>query len=102
MACPAAAGVAAILRSYYPELSAVQVKSILEKSVIKQDGEVSKPGSTDKVKFTELCVSGGIISAPNAIEMAEKTAKAKKAKKAIWREAGNGKLSKNLAKEPRV
>ncbi|MEY3194033.1 MAG: hypothetical protein RIQ78_129, partial [Bacteroidota bacterium] len=102
MACPAAAGVAAILRSYYPELSAVQVKSILEKSVVKQDGEVTKPGSTDKVKFTELCVSGGIISAPNAIEMAEKAPKSKKSKKAVWREAGNGKLSKNISKEPRA
>lgn len=103
MACPAAAGVAAILRSYYPELTAKQVKSILEKSVIKQDGEVLKPGSaTEKVKFTELCVSGGIISAPNAVELAEKTPKAKKPKKAIWREAGNGKLKKNLGKEPRA
>jgi cell wall-associated protease len=102
MACPAAAGVAAIIRSYYPELTAKQVKNILEKSVIKQDGEVTKPGSTDKVKFTELCVSGGIISAPNAVTLAEKTPKSKKPKKAIWREAGNGKLKKNLAKEPRA
>jgi subtilisin family serine protease len=103
MACPAAAGVAAILRSYYPELTAVQVKKIMEKSVIKQDGEVLKPGSTtEKIKFTELCVSGGIISAPNAVELAEKTPKGKKSKKAIWREAGSGKLKKNLAKSPRA
>jgi subtilisin family serine protease len=101
MACPAAAGVAAIIRSYYPDLSATQVKSIMEKSVAKQEGEVSKPGSTDKVKFTELCVTGGIVSSVNAIEMADKT-KAKKSKKAIWREAGAGKLKKNLAKEPRA
>ncbi len=102
MAAPAAAGVAAIIRSYYPELSAVQVKSILEKSVVKQDGEVLKPGSSsEKVKFSELCVSGGTISATNAVELADKT-KGKKVKKAIWREAGNGKLKKNLAKEPRA
>jgi len=102
MACPAAAGVAAILRSYYPELSAIQVKSILEKSVVKQDGEVLKPGSTtEKVKFSDLCVSGGTISATNAVEMADKT-KGKKVKKAIWREAGSGKLKKNLAKDPRA
>jgi subtilisin family serine protease len=103
MASPAAAGVAAILRSYYPELTAKQIKNILEKSVVKQDGEVLKPGSaTEKVKFSELCASGGIISATNAIALADKTAKAKKPKKAIWREAGNGKLKKNLAKEPRA
>ncbi len=90
MAAPAAAGVAAIIRSYYPELSAVQVKSIMEKSVIKQEGEVYKPGTTEKIAFTELCVSGGVVSAVNAVEMAEQT-KAKKNKKAVWREAGMGK-----------
>ncbi|MBK8193098.1 MAG: S8 family serine peptidase [Lewinellaceae bacterium] len=93
MACPAAAGVAAIIRSYYPELSANQVKDILINSVVKQDGEVNKPGSTDKVKFSELCVSGGIISAPNAVNMANNT-KAKKSKKALWQDAGMGKTPK--------
>lgn len=102
MACPSAAGVAAIIRSYYPELTAVQVKSIMEKSVIKQEGDVIKPGTTDKVKFTELCVSGGTVSAVNAIAVAEKTKGGKKPKKAIWREAGSGKLKKNLGKEPRA
>ena len=94
MASPAAAGVAAILRSYYPNLSADQVREVMMKSVVPQnDGEVNKPGSTEKVKFSELCVSGGVVSAPQAIEMAEKT-KAKKNKKAIWREAGEGKMVK--------
>ncbi|MEZ4894084.1 MAG: S8 family serine peptidase [Saprospiraceae bacterium] len=102
MASPAAAGVAAIIRSYYPELTAKQVKSVLEKSVVKQDGLVTKPGSTDKVKFSELCVSGGTISATQAVELAEKTKAAKKPKKSIWREAGSGKLKKNLGKEPRA
>lgn len=90
MAAPAAAGVAAIIRSYYPELSATQVKDIMEKSVVKQEGEVYKPGTTEKIAFTELCVSGGVVSASNAVDMAE-TTKAKKNKKAVWREAGMGK-----------
>lgn len=102
MACPSAVGVAAIIRSYYPELTAVQVKSIMEKSVMKQDGDVIKPGTTDKVKFTELCVSGGTVSAVNAIAAADKVKGGKKPKKAIWREAGSGKLKKNLGKEPRA
>jgi len=93
MASPAAAGVAAIIRSYYPELSAKQVKNILETSVVKQEGDVNKPGSTEKVKFSDLCVSGGIISATNAAALAEKT-KGKKVKKAIWQEAGMGKVIK--------
>lgn len=102
MASPAAAGVAALIRSYYPELSAVQVKHIMENSVLKQDGEVIKPGTTEKVKFSELCVSGGIVSATNAVALAEKTKPAKKVKKAIWRDAGMGKNVKKLGKEPRA
>ncbi len=95
MASPAAAGVAAIIRSYYPELSAKQVKGIMEKSVVKQDGEVYKPGTTEKIKFSELCVSGGIISATNAVTMAEQTKAEKKSKNSVWREAGLGKAPKN-------
>lgn len=103
MASPAAAGVAAVIRSYYPELSAVQVKHIMENSVIKQDGEVFKPGSrTEKIKFSELCVSGGTVSAVNAVVMAEKTKAAKKSKKAVWRDAGMGKTIKKMGKEPRA
>ncbi len=89
MASPAAAGVAAIIRSYYPELSAKQVREVLVKSVVKQDGEVYKPGTTEKVPFSELCASGGIVSATNAVTLAEQT-KPKKNKKATWREAGMG------------
>jgi subtilisin family serine protease len=99
MAAPAAAGVAAILRSYYPELSAEQVRQIMMKSVVPQtDGEVFKPGSTEKVRFSDLCVSGGVVSATNAVNMAEGT-KAKRNKKAVWREAGMGKMVKIKAKD---
>ena len=94
MASPAAAGVAALIRSYYPELSAKQVKEIMENSVAKQEGEVYKPGTTEKVSFAELCVSGGIVSATNAVALAEKT-KGKKVKGAIWQQAGMGKAPKN-------
>ncbi|MCC6460583.1 MAG: S8 family serine peptidase [Saprospiraceae bacterium] len=89
MASPAAAGVAAIIRSYYPELSAKQVRDIMITSVVKQDGDVYKPGTTEKVKFSDICVSGGVVSATNAIAAAD-TTKAKKNKKAVWREAGMG------------
>lgn len=90
MAAPAAAGVAAIIRSHYPELSADQVRDLLVNSAEKLDIEVIKPGTTTKVKFSELSVSGGVVSAPRAVDMAE-TLKPKKNKKAIWREAGMGK-----------
>ena len=93
MAAPAAAGVAAILRSYYPDLSAEQVRKVMMESVVAQEGEVNKPGSTEKVKFSDLCVSGGTVSATKAIAKAD-TTKAKRNKKAVWREAGMGKMVK--------
>ena len=101
MAAPAAAGVAAILRSYYPDLSANQVKTIMLQSVLAQEGEVTKPGTTEKIKFSDLSVSGGIVSATNAVTLAEKT-KGKKVKKATWREAGMGKMAKKDKAGPKA
>ncbi len=91
MASPSAAGVAAIIRSYFPELSAAQVRDLLVLSAEKQEGEVYKPGTAEKVKFSDLCISGGVVNAVNAVALAEKMRPAKKNKKAIWREAGTGK-----------
>ncbi len=83
MASPAAAGVAAILRSYFPGLSAKQVRDIMLKSVTPQTGDVYKPGTTEKVKFTELCAAGGTVNAVSAVALAEAT-KPQKVKKAKW------------------
>jgi len=97
MAAPAAAGVAAILRSYYPDLSAKQVREILMKSVVKRTDEVYKPGTTQKVPFSDLSAAGGVVSTTNAVALAEKTP-AKKHKTAIWRDAGMGKNVKAKTK----
>ncbi len=91
MASPSAAGVAAIIRSYFPELSARQVRDILLQSVEKQEGEVYRPGSTQKVKFSDLCSSGGVVNAVNAVALAEKTDPARPNRKAVWRQASLGK-----------
>ncbi|MFY0604019.1 MAG: S8 family peptidase [Flavobacteriaceae bacterium] len=79
MASPGVAGIAALIRSYYPKLSASQVKHILMNSGTKIDLEVIKPGSMsrekpngEKVKFSELSVSGRIVNAYNALVMANK------------------------------
>ena len=87
MASPAAAGVAAILRSYFPELSAKQVKGVMMDACAKQEGKVTKPGTTEMVSFSELCVTGGIVSASKAVEAAAKV-KGKSVKLAKWRMAG--------------
>lgn len=71
MACPAAAGVAAILLSYFPDLTAIQVKDIIRQSSRKFDGlKVNKPGSKDEVAFSELSSTGGLVNAYEAVKLA--------------------------------
>jgi subtilisin family serine protease len=78
MASPGVAGVAALIRSYYPQLSAGQVKKIIMNSGTKLDLEVVKPGTVsrenpkgEKVPFSELSVTGRIVNAYNALKMAD-------------------------------
>lgn len=76
MAAPVVSGVAALVWSYYPELSAADIKKILLKSAIPyKDIEVTKPGTDDKVKFSELSTTGAIVNAYKALQMAEKMSK---------------------------
>ena len=78
MASPVTAGVAAMIRSYFPELTAEQVKECIEKSVVPQTAKVKKPGSEDeKVSFNQLCRTGGTVNAFKAVQLAS-TMKGKK------------------------
>ncbi len=72
MAAPCVAGVAALLRSYFPNLTAVQVKEILMKSSYKPDLLVRLPGRTGGalVRFSTLSKSGGIVNAAEAVKLA--------------------------------
>jgi subtilisin family serine protease len=72
MASPVVAGVAALVWSCYPSLTAVQVKDVLMKSVTPHSGKVILPGTKEKVKFSELSVSGGVVNAEQALKMAAK------------------------------
>lgn len=73
MASPVTAGVAAILLSYYPDLSAADVKSILMQSSRKFDGlMVVRPGTADEmINFADLSISGGVVNALDAVKLAE-------------------------------
>lgn len=72
MATPVVAGIAALIKSYYPHLTAKQIKHIIEQTVTKIDFQVTKPKSGGKkVKMTELCRTGGIVNAYEALKMAE-------------------------------
>lgn len=73
MASPEVAGVAALIRSYYPQLSAKQVKHILMNSGTELDMEVLVPGSRENTKnFKELSVTGKLLNAYNALVLADK------------------------------
>jgi subtilisin family serine protease len=78
MAAPVVAGVAAVLKSYYPQLTPKQIIKILKKSSIKtyKDKKVIKPGSKDEmIEFGELSNTGGIVNLYEAVKMAEKMTK---------------------------
>lgn len=76
MASPNVAGVAALIRSYYPKLSASEVKHILMDSGVAISTDVVVGGKPADVRsFTALSQSGKIVNAYNALLMAEKMSK---------------------------
>ncbi len=81
MAAPVVAGLAAMIRSYYPTLSAVETKRIIMESVEKPDQLVQvKVGedATKTVRLSDISVTGGIVNAYNAIIKAEEYTNRKK------------------------
>jgi cell wall-associated protease len=73
-ACPMVAGLAAFIWSYYPQFTYLQVRQCIETSATPIDIIVIKPGTNDKVFFSNLSKTGGIVNAYKAIEEAEKIA----------------------------
>lgn len=73
MASPVVAGMAALIRSRYPDLSAAQVKDIIMKSARPLPTTVTEPGTFDSVKPTDLSVTGGTIDVVNAMKLAATT-----------------------------
>lgn len=73
MASPNAAGVAALIRSYFPNLKASEVKQIIMQSGVSINLQVAAGGDDSKLKpFSELSRTGKIVNAYNALILAEK------------------------------
>ncbi|MDD3723076.1 MAG: S8 family peptidase [Lutibacter sp.] len=73
MASPEVAGVATLIRSYYPQLSASQVKHIIMNSGVKVNLQVLIPGGKgEKAAFSNLSKAGSIANAYNALLLADK------------------------------
>ncbi|NND15270.1 MAG: S8 family serine peptidase, partial [Eudoraea sp.] len=76
MAAPAVSGVAALIMSYYPKLTAVQVKKIIEQSGLSSKTNVILGGDPSKAKnFNEISSSGKMVNAYNAMILADGVAK---------------------------
>lgn len=85
MACPMVSGVAALLMTYYPELSAAQIRDIIIRTAVTRKGEqVLKPqeptliSARKMVAFSDMCVAGGIVNAYEAVKLADEMVMAKK------------------------
>ncbi len=87
MASPVVAGVAAMIRSYFPELTAEQVKQCLLDSSVKQNMNVKQPGSDELVPFSKLCVTGGVVNSFTAVKKAMNMKGKKKVKKSTTSKA---------------
>ena len=81
MACPVVAGVAALIREYFPDLSAEQVKYVIDKSATPVTEKVILPGTQSTpggdadqepqmVNLSDISVSGGEVNAYEAVKLA--------------------------------
>ncbi len=71
MAAPVVSGVAAILKSYFPQLSASQLKDVIVSSARQYEGlKVKLRRNPVKVLFSDLSKSGGVIDLINAFKRA--------------------------------
>ncbi|NRF40636.1 S8 family peptidase [Pedobacter foliorum] len=73
MAAPVVSGLSALILSYYPDLKPHQVREIIMKSATKVLQKVkykNERGETVRIPFSDLCVSGGIANAYEALKLA--------------------------------
>jgi len=70
MASPVAAGVAAIIRGYFPELTAEQVRDVLMETVVSTTKNIAIPGRKKNESvglMKDVSISGGFINAERAV-----------------------------------
>ena len=69
-AAPVVSGIAAVLRSQFPDLKAREVKEIITNATNSPEQKVFRPGTEELIDFSELSVSGGMVNAMKAVRMA--------------------------------
>jgi cell wall-associated protease len=73
MAAPVVSGLAALILSYYPNLTAIEVKDIIIKSVVPVNRKLkykNEKNITSKALLSDLSRSGGIVNAFHALKLA--------------------------------
>jgi subtilisin family serine protease len=72
MAAPVVTGLAALIREYYPRLTALQVKEIILRSVVKPTHTVTivEAEQPRQVLLSDISVTGGIVNAYEALKLA--------------------------------
>lgn len=81
MASPVVAGVAALVLSYNPQLTAEQLKWVIEKSATPINAKVKLPGTEDDmVQLTDISITGGVVNAYQALKLAATLKPAEKPK----------------------
>ncbi len=79
MAAPVTAGVAAVLKSYFPSLTAADLKRIIRQSAQVHHTQVLVPGGDGKkADFATLSATGGIVDLYAAVQLALQQEAAKK------------------------
>ena len=79
MAAPVVSGLAALLRSRFPDFTAAEIKSIILESVVKPEQKVklSVNGTNQRFNFSDLSITGGIVNACQALKLASSRYKGK-------------------------
>lgn len=76
MAAPMVSGVAALIKSYYPDLTMKQIRDIMiETGVDYTDLDVVFPGKEELGKFGELSKNGKVVNVYNCLQKAEEMSK---------------------------
>lgn len=84
IAAPVVAGIAAMLKSYYPSLEASRIRDILVRTARQTPSETvpfprdpTNSGGAPTGGYDQLCVSGGIIDAAAAVKLAHEICEGK-------------------------
>jgi len=70
MAAPVVSGIAALILEHFPNFTPQQLIYVIEHSVQIPKEQVEMPGTDEKVNLSDLCKTGGIVNAYDAIKFA--------------------------------